>query len=87
MCACSYRSAIDVKVDTQGCVLGKDVADLRFELGTGSQKQCGGSGTGPGCVAHAQLLKLQKSGRPKKRSTNRFFAAALLFTPSSMTLL
>ena len=80
MCACSYRSAIDVKVDTQGCVLGKDVADLRFELGTGSQKQCGGSGTGPGCVAHAQLLKLQKSGRiPYGPSTGRGSCSVFVF--------
>jgi hypothetical protein len=28
--------AIDVKVDTQGCVLGEDIADLRFELGVTS---------------------------------------------------
>ena len=27
------RSAIDAKVDTQGCGLGENVADLRFELG------------------------------------------------------
>ena len=26
-------SAIDVKVDTEGCGLGEDVANLRFELG------------------------------------------------------
>jgi hypothetical protein len=25
-----------------------------------SRKQSGGNGTGPGCVKHAQLLKLQK---------------------------
>ena len=29
----------------------------------GSKKQHGGSGSGPGCVVHAQLLKQQKSGR------------------------
>ena len=33
MCACRDRGAIDVKVDTQGCGLGEDVADLRVELG------------------------------------------------------
>jgi hypothetical protein len=27
---------IDVKVDTQGCGLGEDVSDLRFELGVES---------------------------------------------------
>jgi hypothetical protein len=32
----SYRSTIDVQVDTKGCVLGEDVADLRFELGAES---------------------------------------------------
>ena len=52
---------MDVKVDTQGCGLGEDVFALRFEVGV---KQRGGSGTGPGCVAHAQLLKLPKSGFP-----------------------
>ncbi len=30
------RVAIDVKVDTQGCGLGEDIADLRFELGVTS---------------------------------------------------
>ena len=29
----------------------------------GSKKQRGGSGSGPGCVVHAQFLKQQKSGR------------------------
>ena len=58
-CVCvSYRSTIDVQVDTKGCVLGEDVADLRFELGV--KRQLGLGGTGPACVAHAQLLKLQK---------------------------
>ncbi len=32
----SDRGVIDVKVDTQGCSLGEDVADLRFELGAES---------------------------------------------------
>ncbi len=27
-----YRIGIDVKVDTQGCGLGGDVTDLRFDL-------------------------------------------------------
>ena len=27
------------------------------------RKQSGGNGTGPGCFAHARLLKLQKYGR------------------------
>ena len=30
------RSVIDAKVDTQGCGLGENVADLRFELGVKS---------------------------------------------------
>ena len=34
--AWSHRSVIDVKVDTKGCGLGEDVADLRFELGVDS---------------------------------------------------
>ncbi len=33
MCARSYWSAIDVTVATQGCGLGEEVDDLRFELG------------------------------------------------------
>ena len=33
VCVWSYRSTIDVKVDTYGCGLGEDVANLRFELG------------------------------------------------------
>ena len=37
MCV-SYRSTIDVQVDTKGCVLGEDVADLRFELGVKSSE-------------------------------------------------
>ena len=37
MCACRDRGAIDVEVDTQGCGLGEDVADLRFELGVKSR--------------------------------------------------
>ncbi len=28
-----YRSTMDVKVDTPGCVLGENVADLRFGVG------------------------------------------------------
>ena len=31
-----HRSVINVKIDTQGCGLGEDVADLRFELGVES---------------------------------------------------
>jgi hypothetical protein len=31
------RYSVDVKVDTQGCGLGEDVADLRFELGEKSK--------------------------------------------------
>ena len=42
-------------------VLVEDVVNLRFDLG--SRKPRGGNGTGPPCVAHAQLLKLQRSGR------------------------
>jgi hypothetical protein len=41
-------------VDAQCRDLGEDVADLRFDLRVkGSQR--GGSGTGPGCVGHAEL--------------------------------
>ncbi len=41
-------------------VLVEDVVNLRFDLGR--RKPRGGNGTGPPCVAHAQLLKLQESG-------------------------
>jgi hypothetical protein len=34
VCARSYRSVIDVKVDTQGCYLTEDVDDLRFVVVT-----------------------------------------------------
>ena len=36
MCALNNRDGIVVKVDTQVCGLGEDVADLRFELGVKS---------------------------------------------------
>ena len=65
-----YRIGIDVKVDTQGCGLGGDVTDLRFA----SIKQRGGSGTGPACVAHAQLLNVAKKRSPmslQKKSHTR----------------
>jgi hypothetical protein len=32
-------SVIDVKVDTQDCALGENVADLRFELGVKSSAE------------------------------------------------
>ena len=39
MCARElYRGAIDVKVDTQGCGLGENAADLGFELGVKSRE-------------------------------------------------
>ncbi len=33
MCTCRDRGTVDVKVDAECSGLGKDVADLRFELG------------------------------------------------------
>ncbi len=41
MCARSYRSVIDVKVDTQGCYLTEDVDDLRFVVVTVFFFNCG----------------------------------------------
>ncbi len=52
-------SSHDVKVDTQGLWTWRGCC--RPEIWTGS-KQCGGSGIGPGCVTHSQLLKRQKNG-------------------------
>ncbi len=57
---CVCCSCVDVKVDTSGCDLGEDVANLRFELGVESSAMETELVRG---VAHAQLLKLQNSGQ------------------------